>query len=182
MFDHVEDVEAYRPGGFHPIHLGDFLNDRRYRIVHKLGYGGFSTVWLARDETCHRWVAIKVIAADASADGDGGNFGTEQRIAGYLERSPHVAEHTAHAYLATVLDEFQLAGPNGCHTCLVSTVAGPSVAQLCYAPGQVAGTRRLRGDLARKVAGQAAMAMAAMHSAGVVHGGTTIASIYPMHL
>ena len=38
-----EDLENYEPGGFHPIHLGD-IYDASYRIVHKLGFGGFSTV------------------------------------------------------------------------------------------------------------------------------------------
>jgi hypothetical protein len=38
-------------------------------------------------------------------------------------------------------------------------------------PGRVAGSRRLRADLARKVAKQTAMMIHHMHSAGVVHGG-----------
>jgi hypothetical protein len=42
----TEDVERYQRGGFHPVHLGD-VYDERYRVVHKLGAGGFSTVWLA---------------------------------------------------------------------------------------------------------------------------------------
>lgn len=44
-----ENMSKYRPGGFHPIRLGDTLQDGRYQIYHKLGWGGFSTVWLARD-------------------------------------------------------------------------------------------------------------------------------------
>lgn len=44
-----ENMSKYRPGGFHPIRLGDTLQDGRYKIYHKLGWGGFSTVWLARD-------------------------------------------------------------------------------------------------------------------------------------
>lgn len=37
------------PGGFHTVTLGNTFHDGRYRIQDKLGYGGHSTVWLARD-------------------------------------------------------------------------------------------------------------------------------------
>lgn len=40
----TEELEMYRKGGFHPVHLGDLYDEGRYRIVHKLGAGGFSTV------------------------------------------------------------------------------------------------------------------------------------------
>ena len=43
-----EDLHRYCLGGYHPVHLGDFFNDR-YTVVRKLGYGQYSTVWLARD-------------------------------------------------------------------------------------------------------------------------------------
>ena len=46
-----EWAESYHPGGLHPIHFGDVLNDR-YRIIRKLGNGSFATVWLALDLTC----------------------------------------------------------------------------------------------------------------------------------
>lgn len=45
----TEWIEAYRPGGYHPIHLGDLLAEGRYKILRKLGFGSFSTVWLAKD-------------------------------------------------------------------------------------------------------------------------------------
>ncbi|KNZ76817.1 Lysine-specific demethylase 3A [Termitomyces sp. J132] len=44
----VENVEKYAPGGYHPVLFGDVYHDR-YHIVHKLGHGSFSTVWLTRD-------------------------------------------------------------------------------------------------------------------------------------
>ena len=45
----AENIERYCPGGYHPIHLNDRLNDGQYEILHKLGFGCFATVWLARD-------------------------------------------------------------------------------------------------------------------------------------
>ena len=39
----------YGPGGFHPVVLGDTQGQNRYEIRRKVGFGGFSTVWLARD-------------------------------------------------------------------------------------------------------------------------------------
>lgn len=44
-----EDVFKYRKGGYHPVYLGDTFHNDRYRIEHKLGFGRFSTVWLAKD-------------------------------------------------------------------------------------------------------------------------------------
>lgn len=44
-----ESMHAYKPGGFHPVCLEDTFENGRYIIRHKLGWGGFATVWLARD-------------------------------------------------------------------------------------------------------------------------------------
>lgn len=43
-----EWVEDYRPGGYHPVVLGDVF-ERQYKVIRKLGEGSYSTVWLARD-------------------------------------------------------------------------------------------------------------------------------------
>ena len=45
----AEALEQYCPGGYHPIHLKDLLKDGQYEVLHKLGFGSFATVWLARD-------------------------------------------------------------------------------------------------------------------------------------
>lgn len=46
--DIEEGRNAYRPGGFHPVYIGDVYNDR-YKVLNKIGYGVYSTVWLVRD-------------------------------------------------------------------------------------------------------------------------------------
>lgn len=55
LFSHICTVDAeplhrYKKGGYHPTGLGDLLKDGRYKILHKLGWGGYSTVWAARDQ------------------------------------------------------------------------------------------------------------------------------------
>jgi len=61
-----ENFLDYRPGGYHPVALGETLKDGRYKIHHKLGHGGFSTVWVARD---YRRVAHLPTIHFAFADG-----------------------------------------------------------------------------------------------------------------
>ena len=67
--DDVEDPERYREGGYHPIHLGDELHRGRYQIVHKLGHGSYSTVWLVQDQQKDKYTALKIATADASTGG-----------------------------------------------------------------------------------------------------------------
>lgn len=43
-----EDSKDYCKGGYHPINIGDVLNGR-YKILRKVGWGHFSTVWLCWD-------------------------------------------------------------------------------------------------------------------------------------
>lgn len=161
-FDNVEDVESYVMGGFHPVHLGDVFNDR-YRILHKLGYGGFSTVWLASDEKEDRRVAMKVIRASASSNC------SELEILQQLEQNP--TEHPGRGHISSLLDHFTIQGPNGTHMCLVSEVAGPNVTTLNDSPGKVVGSQRLRAYLAKKVARQTVEALQYIHSHELCHGG-----------
>ena len=38
-----------RPKRYYPVRIGDVYK-QRYRIIAKLGYGAYSTVWLAEDQ------------------------------------------------------------------------------------------------------------------------------------
>ncbi|KAK6820029.1 hypothetical protein RU639_007085 [Aspergillus parasiticus] len=67
IYDVVEPVEAYRRGGYHPVHLYDIFHDR-YEVRAKLAFGQFSTVWLAYDQVHQQQVALKILKADASKD------------------------------------------------------------------------------------------------------------------
>ncbi|KAL9129215.1 MAG: hypothetical protein Q9217_002284 [Psora testacea] len=163
--NNVEDVEKYRNGGFHPIHLGDALKGGRYRVLHKLGYGGFSTVWLARDENHNRLVSLKVLTADASRQP------TELKLLRHLDE--HAQNNPWRGNIIAIVDDFTIDGPNGRHLCYVSQPGGPSLSAISDSPGEIAGTRRLRAPLARKLARQLAKAVSFIHDVGIVHGDIT---------
>lgn len=168
--DNIEDIEDYQPGGYHPISIGDTFDQGRYRILHKLGYGGSSTVWLARDQQegkdCGRIATLKAMRADMSPQSPGEipELAISQKLIKSLPSS-----HSA--YFQTVDHHFLVQGPNGSHHFLIYPLAGPSILTMSDSPGRVAGSRRLRADLARKVAKQTATALHHMHCTGVVHGG-----------
>ncbi|SPO07073.1 uncharacterized protein DNG_09767 [Cephalotrichum gorgonifer] len=61
-----EWVEDYRPGGYHPVLLGDIFNDGQYKVIRKLGDGSYSTVWLARDLRNSSNVALKILVSAVS--------------------------------------------------------------------------------------------------------------------
>lgn len=47
-----EELSDYCQGGYHPVYIGDTFSNGRYIVVRKLGWGHFSTVWLAKDTQC----------------------------------------------------------------------------------------------------------------------------------
>jgi serine/threonine-protein kinase SRPK3 len=161
--DNVEQIEYYRAGGFHPVHLGDTFADGRYHIRVYGGYGGFSTVWLARDKARNQLVSLEILMAEAS------NSCQDAEVLQALKVNP--LNHPGRRHIMLVLDHFAVHGPNGSHMCLVSQVAGPSIVDLSYSPGQMAGSRRLRGDVARSFARQTVQAVGFLHAAGIMHGG-----------
>jgi hypothetical protein len=58
--DDCEDSKDYKKGGYHPVNIGDVYRGR-YRVLKKLGWGHFSTVWLVRDSDAMRYAALKIV-------------------------------------------------------------------------------------------------------------------------
>ncbi|KAI1463358.1 kinase-like protein [Daldinia caldariorum] len=115
----AEDVQLYNEGGHHPVHLDAILNNR-YKVVHKLGNGGFGLVWLCRDTFLHKWRAVKILTANQSAKG------TEKMITKNLSQRCTTAKlERNHILLPS--DQFWLVGPNGRHLCFVMPVLGWTV-------------------------------------------------------
>jgi len=108
---HAEEPSEYRPGGYHPAAIGDRYHNK-YILEKKLGFGYFSTVWLASDETRapddpHKIVAIKIAKSSA----------TFQEAA--QDETKFLQALGQHAFVVQLLDQFVIWGPHGKHYCLV---------------------------------------------------------------
>lgn len=155
--DYVEDVEKYVPGGYHPVDIGDVIDatEQSYRVIHKLGHGGFSTVWLVR--TCAHpssYFALKILCADVG------------EICFELEIFQHLRETAGpgHPNVLPLCDSFKIFGPNGEHQCLILPVLGPSLKNRKVVEALSCSTRQ-------QVCRQIANAIAFLHDHGVCHGG-----------
>lgn len=156
QIEDVEDLENYYEGGYHPVLLGQLYNEQ-YKIIHKLGSGGFSTVWLARDTRENRYVTLKIVKAEESES--------------YRDTSPicqllgGIDDEVALSYFPPPLGRFWFNGDNGRHVCEVLPVLGPSMSQASDAES------RMWPSVVRRVAFQATQALAHLHSRGICHGG-----------
>ncbi|KAH8668787.1 kinase-like domain-containing protein [Xylariales sp. PMI_506] len=147
--DGLEPLDEYREGGYHPIHVGDTLGmSGRYRIIHKLGHGGFATVWLCRDSQDSGHVAVKVMAAHVTAES------VRDLTLMELDRSAPGGE-----YIAVPQDSFSITGPNGTHQCIVLPVLGP-----CVSPSLWLKLEKDPESILREMARQAATASATVIS------------------
>ncbi|EGR33940.1 protein kinase domain protein [Ichthyophthirius multifiliis] len=60
-YSDAEDFEDYKVDGYHPAYIGETFKDGRYKIIQKLGWGHFSTVWLTEDCSNNgKYVALKI--------------------------------------------------------------------------------------------------------------------------
>lgn len=158
----AEPLERYKPGGYHPVRIGDQFQDGRYRILHKLGWGGYSTVWLAHDARASRLAALKILVAERSAS---------TREADILrEISSHAYSHRGQTHLGKMLDTFDHNGPNGTHKCLLLELEGANVQALAqqYPSG------RLPGSMAWIISKQITQALAFLHSIDICYAGQSI--------
>ncbi|KJZ74346.1 hypothetical protein HIM_06352 [Hirsutella minnesotensis 3608] len=162
----VEELEAYAPGGYHPTVIGDSFCDGRYIIVHKLGFGGYATIWLARDELLHRHVSLKILAAQESADTN------EATIIRTLQQT-QTSTRGGRQFIPVLLDQFNFDGPNGHHLCLVSEPAGSNVAQ----SKEDSTDLMFPAETARSIAAQCLMGLSYLHSEGVCHGDLHIRNV-----
>ncbi|XP_062117467.1 uncharacterized protein LOC133831246 [Humulus lupulus] len=118
-----EGTEDYRRGGYHAVRVGDAFKSGRYVVQSKLGWGHFSTVWLAWDTQQSRYVALKVQKSAAHyTEAAMDEISILKQIA---EGDPEDKK-----CVVKLLDHFKHSGPNGQHVCMVFEYLGDNLLTL----------------------------------------------------
>ncbi|XP_078677084.1 SRSF protein kinase 1-like isoform X13 [Branchiostoma floridae x Branchiostoma belcheri] len=126
--DEQEDPQDYCKGGYHPVKIGDLFNSR-YHVVRKLGWGHFSTVWLAWDlkpqqssdpsARGRRFVALKVVKSAAHYTETALD---EIKLLKCVRESDEI--DPMREKVVQMVDDFKISGVNGTHVCMVFEVLG----------------------------------------------------------
>ena len=141
-----EGLSDYKVNGYHPVHIGEVLLER-YIIMQKLGYGHFSTAWLALDTKFGNYVAIKIQKAaqqyiDAAYDEveilqelGKHNFDKEwiDSLKEYYKDNKEKLsdiETTENSKVVQLLNSFIYHGQNGRHFCMVFEIVGVTLLEL----------------------------------------------------
>ncbi|KAK7309415.1 hypothetical protein RJT34_06123 [Clitoria ternatea] len=118
-----EGFDSYRKGGYHAVRLADQFAGGRYIAQRKLGWGQFSTVWLAYDTNTSSYVALKI----------------QKSAAQFVQAALHEidvlssiadSDPTNSKFVIQLIDHFKHTGPNGQHLCMVLEFLGDSLLRL----------------------------------------------------
>ncbi|KAE8137308.1 kinase-like domain-containing protein [Aspergillus pseudotamarii] len=123
--DKVEEEKLawYSHYNFFPVKISDVFQSK-YQVVGKLGYGGYSTVWLCRDLEEHVYVTLKLYECNSAH--------AKREIQVYDHLKSLKSCHTGTVLVRTVLDKFQLSSTDGSHfyQCLIHPPLGMSLYEL----------------------------------------------------
>ncbi|EIW83797.1 kinase-like protein [Coniophora puteana RWD-64-598 SS2] len=122
-YSREEDITRYSLGGYHPVNIGDGFKDGRYVVRRKIGYGEFSTVWLAEDIQVNEFVALKILTGNSTE----GGIDEVDEINLLLRASTADVSHPGHKHVIGLRDHFYHVGPHGKHICLVFDMLGRDI-------------------------------------------------------
>ncbi|PCD42829.1 hypothetical protein AU210_005354 [Fusarium oxysporum f. sp. radicis-cucumerinum] len=146
--DACEPINRYEEGLYLLICIGEVIAGR-YRIEHKLGHGGFSTVWMAYDMHKGKDVALKIMTADPGGERE------------FLRHNEIISCVPDTSGLLIYQDAFLMPGATrNPHRVLVSPLKGPNLRD--YA-------RETSTIVRRSAAKQLLLALKALHDGGIVH-------------
>ncbi|KAF9073779.1 kinase-like domain-containing protein [Rhodocollybia butyracea] len=120
-----ESPADYNAGGYLPVKLDDTFKHGRYRVIRKLGWGHFSTVWLVKDNDLGRHSALKVVkSAGRYAETARDEIKLLSQVASF---SP---THPGRQHIVSFLDSFSHNIADASHICIVFEPLGENLLAL----------------------------------------------------
>lgn len=119
-----ENIKDYCPGGYHPCYVGETLNNKQYTLIKKIGWGHFSTVWLAKDSLKNTYIALKVVRSATSY------AKTASNEISLLKKMNKNTNHVGYQHVVNLIEFFFHNGPNGHHTVMVFDYLGENLLSL----------------------------------------------------
>ncbi|CAK65421.1 unnamed protein product (macronuclear) [Paramecium tetraurelia] len=138
-----EGLEEYRREGYHPAHIGEVLLNR-YVVIQKLGWGRFSTVWLAKDFKYDSYVAIKILKSSPNQQETAydeveilykiaqnvQNPVWIQSLKEYYADQGRTSFNRDDTHTVQLLNSFLYKGPYGYHFCMVFEILGVNLLEI----------------------------------------------------
>ncbi|KAF5533969.1 CMGC kinase [Fusarium napiforme] len=150
-----ENPQRYLEGLYYPICIGETLANQ-YRIEHKLGHGGFSTVWMAYDILAKKDVALKIMTPKKTNKHE---YKMQIEIARSIQDKSH---------LILYKNTFILSGSHSEHRVLVLPLQGPNLRDhLRHKPVAVR----------MSAAKQLLQAISHLHDSGIAHRDLSSANV-----
>ncbi|KAK4987165.1 hypothetical protein LTR66_007669 [Elasticomyces elasticus] len=137
-----QTLPLYHQKRYYPVKIGEVFKNQ-YRIIAKLGYGAYSTIWLARDERfihtpnltdidqlrCRskQYTSLKVCVQD---DAEASPVINEVRMLRRLGKFAQDADHPGLDFTRLASDIFEIDGQFGRHHCIATKPQGSSLRTL----------------------------------------------------
>lgn len=152
-----ERRKEYRKGGYHPVTVGE-LYSGRYRVVHKLGWGYFSTVWLVYDYETETFQAMKI---QKSAEHYREAAFDEIKLLSQISGGNEDAEICC----CRLHDYFEHTGPHGVHVAMVFDVLGENLLSLIERYDY----KGIPIPIVKAIARQVLMGLHHIHTLNIIH-------------
>ena len=151
-----ESASEYTIGGYHPASIGDKINN--FKLIKKLGFGHFSTVWLALDGTS--LVALKIVK---SAQHYSETAIDEIKL---LEKCKEFKNHEFSCFIVDLKSWFNFKGPNGVHVVMAFEVLGVNLLDLV----RLRNHQGIDIGIVKRIAKQILKGLVFLHDvAGIIH-------------
>lgn len=149
-----EGQAGYRVGGYHPVSIGDTIG-HKWKVLQKLGWGHFSTVWLGTPNDGVDKVALKIQKSSE-------NYTEAAHDEIDLLRACEASQDTQYLgkrFVTRLLDVGTQSGPHGEHVVMAFEVLGDNLLALL----DTLGSSRLPLKVVRKITWQVCAGLHFLH-------------------